>query len=90
MGPSNKVESGVGAEGWRVHNLPIVACCPHCGTPQWFDPEALGVRPATHEHNSRLGRVGPNGTGVEFVLCCNLGRERGYREGADRSSRLTD
>lgn len=80
------IDSAIGAEGWRPHNLPVVIVCPFCSTPQRLEPTLLAIGANQHEHRV-TGRVAVGG-GVEMVLCCNAGRDRGYVDAALLRKRL--
>ncbi len=49
--PHDPVLPSQGAEGFRPQELPTPVVCPHCGTPQRLDPEALALEPWQHEHS---------------------------------------
>ncbi len=73
-----------GALGFYPFNMPIVAICPYCDTPQRLEPDVLGVGRNEHEH--RMTTVaGLPGAADTVQQCCSDGRGRG--EAVPRCSR---
>lgn len=86
--PHDPVLPSQGAEGFRPQELPTPVVCPHCGTPQRLDPEALALDPWHHEH-SVMSRAADGGVS-EGALCCGEGRYLGEPTYALLRKRIRD